>query len=366
MVSFEPSEEQRLIRDTVAEFARERIRPQARASDETGVVPAGVIDEGWQLGLVQGVIPEAFGGAGQAHSAVTNTLVLEELAWADLSIACHLLAPQLFVLPLVEGGTEKQQREFLPPFTGAAFRAATAAVMEPAWDFDVSELRTTARRDRGGYVIEGLKCYVPLAAEAQHLLVYARMEETNETGLFVLDRGAPGLHLLEREKNMGLKGLATYELKLDHCTVSAERRLGGEAGCNVGRLLNLSRVALAAAAVGVARASFEYARDYAKERKAFGVAIAQKQAIAFMLAEMAIEIDAARLLTWEAAWKLDRGEDATREAALAKQYAANAALMVADRGVQILGGHGYIRDHLVELFLRNARGFATFEGLLIA
>jgi alkylation response protein AidB-like acyl-CoA dehydrogenase len=366
MVSFEPSEEQRLIRDTVAEFARERIRPQARASDETGVIPGELIEEGWQLGLVQAAIPEAYGGGGQAHSAVTSVLAIEELAWADLSIACHLMAPQLLVLPLIEAGTEDQRRMFLPPYAGPRFQAATAAVMEPRWDFDVSELATTARRENGHYVLEGQKCYVPLAAEAQHLLVYARLPETGQAGAFIVDRDTPGLEVVEREKNMGLKGLATYEVNFQRCAVPAERQLGGEAGCDLPRLLDLHRVGLAAAAVGVARAAFEYARDYAKERKAFGVYIAQKQAIAFMLAEMAIEIDAARLLTWEAAWRLDKGLPATREAVLAKQYAANVALMVADRGVQILGGHGYIRDHLVELFLRNARGFATFEGLLIA
>jgi alkylation response protein AidB-like acyl-CoA dehydrogenase len=131
-------------------------------------------------------------------------------------------------------------------------------------------------------------------------------------------------------------------------------------------LHNRSRVALASMAVGVARAAFEYARDYAKERRAFGQAIAQKQAIAFMLAEMAIEIDATRLLTWEAAWKSDRGEDAPREACLAKHYAANMALKVTDNAVQVLGGHGYIRDHLVELWLRNGRGFAVFEGMAMA
>ncbi len=366
MVSFEPSEEQRLIRDTVAEFARERIRPQARPSDETGLIPSELIQEGWQLGLVQATIPEAFGGGGQTHSAVTSALVIEELAWADLSIACHLLAPQLLVLPLVETGTEEQKRAFLPAYAGGRFQAATAAIMEPRWDFDTSELRTVARPENGHYVLEGQKCYVPLAAEAQHVLTYARLADNGELAAFILDRDTPGLQVTEREKNMGLKGLATYELELRNCRVPADRRLGGEGGADIVRLLNLQRVGLAAAAVGVARAAFEYARDYAKERKAFGVFIAQKQAIAFMLAEMAIEIDAARLLTWEAAWKLDRGEEATREAILAKQYAANMALMVADRGVQILGGHGYIRDHLVELFLRNARGFATFDGLLMA
>jgi alkylation response protein AidB-like acyl-CoA dehydrogenase len=293
-------------------------------------------------------------------------LAIEELAWADLSIACHLLAPRLLVVPVVEAGTEEQKEAILPHYAQATFAAATAAVVEPRWDFDLAELSVTATLENGSYVLQGTKCFVPLASAAEHLAVFARLQGSDDVGVFLVDRSTPGVSILEREKNMGLKGLATYEVAFERCRVPAERRLGGPSGCDVNRLLNLQRVALAAAAVGVARASFEYARDYAKERKAFGVYIAQKQAIAFMLAEMAIEIDAARLLTWEAAWKLDRGEDATREAVLAKQYAANMALMVADRGVQILGGHGYIRDHLVELFLRNARGFATFEGLLTA
>jgi alkylation response protein AidB-like acyl-CoA dehydrogenase len=164
---------------------------------------------------------------------------------------------------------------------------------------------------------------------------------------------------------MGLKALVTTRLTFDSCKVSRENLLeGGDA--SVGRLANLWRVAIASMAVGVARAAYDYAREYAKDRRAFGQAIAQKQAIAFMLAEMAMEVDAMRLLTWEAAWRLDRNEDATREASLAKRYAADMALKITDNALQVLGGHGYIRDHLVELFLRNARGFATLEGLAIA
>lgn len=366
MVSFEPTDEQQLIRDTVAAFAREQVRPQARPSDESGDIPATLVQQGWELGLTQALIPEEYGGAGEPHSAVTSVLLIEELAWADLSIACHLLAPRLIVVPLVEAGTAEQKRAILPAYAQPTFVAGTAAVVEPVWDFDLDSLQVTATRHNGTYVIDGTKCYVPLAADAEHFLVFGRLANGDDVGAFLVDRGAAGLRVLEREKNMGLKGLATYEVVFERCQVPLDRRLGGPEGCDVNRILNLQRVALAAAAVGVARASFEYARDYAKERKAFGVYIAQKQAIAFMLAEMAIEIDAARLLVWEAAWKLDRGEDATREAVLAKQYAANMALLVADRGVQILGGHGYIRDHLVELFLRNARGFAAFEGLLTA
>jgi acyl-CoA dehydrogenase len=207
---------------------------------------------------------------------------------------------------------------------------------------------------------------VPLAKEAEAMLVYAALDrDMGPAGVdgFIVERGAPGLTVAEREKNMGLKGLATYEITLKQCRLGLEARLGGERGCNMTRLASEWRVAMGATAVGVARASFEYARDYAKERKAFGVPIATKQAIAFMLADMAIEIDASRLLVWEAAWHLDKGEDGLKESYIARNYSAAAALKIADNAVQVLGGHGYIREHPVEMWLRNARGFSTFEGL---
>src|SRR5437764_351216 len=239
MVNFKPTDEQELIRETMAGFAREVLRPAAREADEKNAVPETVVQRGWELGLVQSPIPEALGGYGDARSAVTSALLLEELAYGDLALTLHLLAPRLLTIPLLVAGTEEQRRRWLPRFAGAAL------------------------------------------------------------------------------------------------------------------------------AVGVARAAFDYARDYAKERRAFGVAIAQKQAVAFKLADMAIEIDSMRLLTWEAAWKLDSGQPATREAVLVKQYASQSALNITDNAVQVLGGHGYIREHPVELWLRNARGFATFDGLAI-
>ncbi len=368
MVSFQPSEEQQLIRDTVAAFAREQVRPHARDADETGVIPSDVIEQGWELGLVQSAIPEAYGGFGDTRSVVTGALLAEELAWGDLSIALHLLAPRLVVYPVLEAGTPEQKEHVLKAYTGEQFRAGSAAVVEPRLDFDLAALSTTAGRDNGAYVLNGSKCFVPLGGDAEHLLVYARSADGDGYGAvsgFLVEPGAAGLTIGEREKNMGLKALATYEISLENCRVPAANRLGGNAGCDFARLMDESRVGLAAMAVGVARAAFEYARDYAKDRRAFGVAIGQKQAIAFMLAEMALEIDATRLLTWEAAWKLDRGETATREAYLAKNYAANMVLKVTDNAVQILGGHGYIREHPVELWLRNGRGFAMFEGLVM-
>ena len=362
MVSFKPSDEQELIRETMASFAREILRPHMREADETQAVPGDVIARGWELGLVQSTIPEAFGGYGDVRSAVTGTLLLEELAYGDLASALHLLTPRLFTLPLILHGTPAQQQQWLGRFAGDRFTAATAAFLEPSWDFDPTALKTKAQKVGGDFVLTGEKCLVPLAAQAQAILVYAATPEG--LGAFVVEPKAPGVMITEREQNMGVKALDTFGLKLDGVKVPAANRLG-DASTNLQATIDAGRVAIAALAVGVSRAAFDHARDYAKERRAFGQAIGQKQAIAFMLANMATEIDSMRLLAWEAAWKLDRGEPATREACLAKLYAGQAALKITDDAVQVLGGHGYIREHPVELFLRNARGFATFDGLAI-
>ncbi|MDD5311695.1 MAG: acyl-CoA dehydrogenase family protein [Dehalococcoidia bacterium] len=362
MISFSPTEEQKMIVNTVKQFATDVMRKKYRECDEAGEIPADIINAAWELGLVISCIPEEHGGAGWDHSALTGALLAEELAWGDLSMAMHILAPSLAILPIVEAGTAEQKKKYLPTLCGAKFSTATAAFIEPRYNFDPTEFGTTARKS-GGYTLNGEKCYVPLAADAGFILVYAGEGGSNQC--FIVDKGTKGLEIGEREKNMGIKALATYELTLKNCKVPAENRLGGSAGCDCKRLANLSRVALAAMAVGVARGSFEFSRDYAKERYAFGEPIAARQAIAFMLADMAIEVDAARLLNWEAAWKLDKKEDATREACLAKMYADNMAMLVTDYGVQVMGGHGYVRDNPVELWFRNGRGFTAFTGMAI-
>ena len=361
MISFSLTEEQKMIVDAVSRFAIKEMREAARECDETGQIPNKLIDTAWGLGLVASHVPEEYDGFGDEHSSLTGVLVAEELAYGDLSIAMHAMAPGLMACPILEGGTDEQKAKYLPLFCDEAFEPATAALIEPRYDFDPNELATTAAVDGDEYVLNGQKCYVPLAVDANRLLVWAA--EDGATRGFIVPKGTPGLEIGEREKNMGIKALATYELTLNNCRVPKANKLGGEAGCDFDRILNYSRVALAAMAVGVANAAYEYAREYAKEREAFGEPIASRQSIAFMLAEMAIEVDATRLMTWEAAWRLDRGKDATKECYLAKSYADDMVLTVTDRAVQVLGGHGYIREHPVELWLRNGRGFATFDGM---
>lgn len=362
MFDLELTEEQQLVRDTVASFAQNEIRPIARDSDESGSIPQSVSDQAFELGLIHSALPEAQGGYGEVRSAVTGAIVAEELGWGDAAIAMHLLAPRLVAYPVLDGGTAEQREQVLPRFA-KSFEAATAAVVEPRFDFDTNRFETTAVRENGSYVLNGHKCFVPLAEESDLILVLA--QEGDEQSGFLVERSSEGLSVLEREKNMGFKPLTTNEVTLENVKVPASARLGGDAGFDVTRMVNQGRVGLAALAVGMARGAYEFAMEYAKERTAFGVPIAQKQAIAFILADMAIEVDASRLLTWEAAAKLDKGEDATREAYLAKRYASKAVLKIADNAVQVLGGHGYIRDYPVELWFRNARGFASFDGMTI-
>jgi alkylation response protein AidB-like acyl-CoA dehydrogenase len=354
------TEEQKMIVGAVSKFAVEEMREAARECDEAGHIPKELIDTAWEFELVASHVPEEYDGFGE-HSALAGVLVAEELAYGDLSIAMHAMAPGLVAFPILIGGTEAQRQAYLPLFCGEAFKPATAALIEPRYDFDPYELATTATLEGEEYVLNGQKCYVPLAADADLMLVWAA--ENGAMQGFIVPRGTPGLEIGETEKNMGIKALATYGLALNDCRVPQANKLGGGEGCDFNCLLNYSRVALAAMAVGVARGAYEYARDYAKERYAFGEPIASRQAIAFMLAEMAIEVDATRLMAWEAAWKLDRGEDATKECYLARTYADDMVLDVTDRAVQVLGGHGYIRDHPVEMWLRNGRGFATFDGM---
>ena len=360
MFGFEPSDEQKTLVESVRRFAGRELRSSAHDSDERADLPAALLAAGAELALLPASLPEAYGGFGE-HSAVTGALFAEELAWGDLSGALALLAPGLVALPVLLAGTEAQKHELLPAFCGERYVPASAALLEPRPDFDPRALRARAVRSNGAYRLQGSKCNVPFAAEAEWMVVYA--SEEGATSAFLVRRGTEGLQVGEREQNMGLRALPLYKVELRDCFVPSALRLDGGGG--VERILSSSRVALAALAVGQARAAYDYALEYAKSRVAFGEAIAQRQAIAFMLAEMATEIEAARLLVWEAAWTLDEGGDALREAILAKTFADDMALGVTDRAVQILGGHGYIRDHPVEMWLRNGRAFAVMEGIAI-
>ena len=364
MYSFEPTEEQQMFVQTVEKFAGNDLRPAAHEAEESHALQKKLLSKGWKLGLLQASIPEAYGGFGE-RSAVTGVLALEELAFGDLAGTLAVMTPSLFATPILLAGSEEQKKEYLPKVIEGDWSPHTAALIEYAFDFDPNALKTTATLNGGDFLLNGEKAFVPFAKDAESILVYAKLD--GQTQAFIIQKDSAGLIINdEREKLMSLNALPLYRVTLDNVKVPASDRLGGVSSHDFELILASMRVATASMAVGVANAAFEYSRDYAKEREVFGVKVAQKQAIAFMLAEMRTEIEAIRLLTWEAAWKLDQEkEDAFTEAYLASTGAADMVMMVTDRAVQILGGHGYIREHPVEMWMRNGRGFAMFTGLAI-
>ena len=363
MYSFEPSEEQKMLVDTVARYASSNLRPASHDADEEKQIPVSLIKKGWELGVLQASTPEAYGGFGE-HSAVTGVLAAEEMAWGDLAGAMTVMAPGLFAIPVLLVGSEEQKLTYLPPIVEGDWTPFTAAMIEPSLDFDSNELKTTAIIDGDTVVISGEKTYVPFANEAQAIIVYANFN--GQTQGFIVPGDLEGIQIGERQKLLGIHALPVYSVKYNNVRIPSGNRLGGPDGHDYKPILISSWLASAAMALGVSKAALEYAINYAKDRDVFGVKVAQKQSIAFMLAEMATELEAIRVLTWEAAWMMDTGkEDTYKEAYLAFTGAADMAMMVTDRAVQILGGHGYIREHPVEKWMREGRGFAMLTGMAI-
>jgi len=367
MYSFVPNEEQKMLVDAISRYAQGDLRAKAHDADEASELPGSLVEKGWELGYLQASIPETYGGFGE-RSVVTGALAAEEFAWGDLAGALAVMAPSLFTTPMLLGGSEEQKEEYLPKVIEGEWQPYTAALVEPYFDFDPNDLHTLATEDGSDYVLNGDKAYVPYALQAQQagtaMVIYAKLGQSTQG--FIVPAGAPGLELGAQELLMGIHGLPAYKLHLKDVRIPQANRLNGVLGHEFEPILSAMRVALAAMATGLSRAALEYARDYAKDREVFGVKVAQKQAIAFMIADMATEIGAIRLLNWEAAWMLDNAkEEAFKQAYLAFTGAADMAMMVTDRAVQILGGHGYIREHPVELWMRNGRGIATLTGLAI-
>jgi alkylation response protein AidB-like acyl-CoA dehydrogenase len=369
MLSFEPSEEQAMVKETIAGFATDQIEPLMREMDEAGAVSPDLVKTGWELEIISSSVPEEYGGFGEGPSALTGVMAYEEFAHGDLSTALHICSPTVAAYTVLLEGTEDQKQQILPAACGETFVPMGAALIEPRFAFDASAIATSAVRDGEEYVIQGKKCLVPLAADSDNLLVFATTEPgAGFSGVqaFIVPRASENLVVSEEpEKNMGLKALKTYEVELNKVRVPLSAKVGTGEGIDYLNLLSRSRLALAAMAIGMAKRAAEHSRDYAKERIAFGDPIGSRQAIAFMIAEMFMEVDATRMLVWEAAWKCDRGDEFAKEAAMAKNYAADKCMKVCDGAVQVMGGHGYVRDNLPELWFRNARAFSTLEGMVM-
>ncbi|MDF1820876.1 MAG: acyl-CoA dehydrogenase family protein [Alcanivoracaceae bacterium] len=354
------SEEQRIMRDSIQRFAAQQMRELARDADEAGQAPAGFYDASCELGLALLPIPEDAGGAGQPREPMSNVLAAEDLGYGDMGLALGTLAPLGFINAVLDFGTPEQQQAFLAPLASETFVPASIALMEGRATFEPSALQTRAVADGDDYLITGEKRLVPLGCQARQFLVVAACDE-GAPAAFVVPAGTPGLSA-EASDYMGLRSLETATVTLDAVRVPASHRL---AAFDLERLVDLSRLGIAALAVGCCQAVLDYCIPYANERTAFGEPIARRQSVAFMIANMAIELEGMRLLVWRAASRAQQGLPFHREAYLARVMCAEKAMEIGTNGIQVFGGAGFIRDYPLEMWYRNLRAVGLLEGAVM-
>ena len=363
LFDLEPSEEQQMLRDAVRSFALEQLRPAAAAADAACAAPASLLAQSAELGIAQLGVPEALGGAGSERSAVTAVLVAEALAQGDLGLAVACLAPTAVSTALALGGEPEQQARYLPAFVGERMPAAALAIQEPRALFDPFVLYTTARTVEGGYVLEGLKSLVPRAAEAELFVVAARLDG-RKPALFLIEASTAGLSVLP-EPAMGLRAAATAQLRLDNVKLPASALLGKGDDAVYVQCVHLGRLGWCALATGTAQAVLDYVVPYVNERVAFGEPVSHRQAVAFNVATIGIDLESMRLLTWRAASRAGQGLDFARETTLARRLCADKGMAIGSDGVQLLGGHGFVKEHPVERWYRDLRAAGLMEGVLL-
>ncbi len=363
-----PTDEQALMRDAMRRFAEEVLRPAAHAADAAATPPDQVLAQGHALGLAGMMIPESLGGAATERSTVTHALIFEELARGDMGLTTAILSPLAVVQAIVTWGTGEQQARYLPPFLEERFVPAALALLEPRPLFDPMRPRTGAVRSTdGGWALWGEKSLVPLAATAEVFVVVAEVRGVGPR-LFVVERGTPGL-TVESDPAMGVRAAGLGRLRLEAARVPDEALLGGQASPNefdVGDLVDRARIAWGAMAVGAGQSVLDYVVPYCNSRQAFGEVISNRQAVAFMVADIALELEGMRLMVHRAASRLDQGLDVAKHATLARMQCASKGMKIGSDGVQLLGGHGFIKEHPVERWYRDLRAIGVLEGALLA
>jgi alkylation response protein AidB-like acyl-CoA dehydrogenase len=357
-----PDDEQQMFQEAGRSFAEEKIRPAALEADADCSTPPELLAQAAELGVNMLGVPEELGGVMHEQAAVTSVLIGEALAHGDLGIAYAALAPGAVATAIGHWGSAEQEEAYLPAFTGEDVPAAALAILEPRPLFDPLKLETRARRDGEDWVLDGVKSLVARATECELFLVSA---ETGEgPALFVVESGAGGLSV-EAEPAMGLRPAATGRLLLDGVRVPAAAVLGEGRVEDYVECVNRSRVAWCSLVVGTSQAVLDYVIPYVNERQAFGEPISNRQGVAFAVSDIGIETDGMRLVTYRAASRADRGDDFAREAALARRLCASKGMQIGSDGVQLLGGHGFVKEHPVERWYRDLRAAGVMEGALL-
>ncbi len=367
MIGFDLTDEQREFRDLAHKFAEKSIRPIASEADEKEEVPWDVINKAHQAGLITVAMPEKYGGGG-VESILTKAIIDEEIFWGCAGIGTLIGGVNLCATPILLAGTEEQKGKYITRFCDPSKVTLGAyALTEPAAGSDVASMSTYARREGNKYILNGGKTFITNAGLADVYVVFATIDPARGTDgitAFIVEKDWPGVRPGRKEKKMGIRASHTAGITFDSVEVPIENRLGQEGeGFKIAmQTFDITRSHIAAGAIGIARAAYEYALNYSHDRVQFGKPIGSFQAIAFMLADMAMQIDAARLMMWRAAWLYDEGKSCTTEASMAKAFAADVAMKVTTDAVQVLGGYGYIREYPVEKWMRDAKIMQIYEG----
>ena len=364
MIGFDFTEEQTALQDMARKFAANEIRPKAGEADRTGAFPKEIFRKAFDLGLMTGFIPEAHGGLGLG--SLESCIIEEELGWGCSGIATSMTSNGLALTPILIAGTDDQKKEFVAPYA-RELMYASFCLTEPGAGSDAGGIATTAKKDADGYVLNGRKCFITNGTYASQYTVFASTDRSKgHKGLsaFVVPRSLGGVSPGKKEDKMGQRASDTSDVLFEDVRVPAANLLGKEGdGFKIAmKTLDYARPTVAAMSVGVARAAFEHAMQYSKERVQFGMPIAMNQAIHFLLADMAMDIEAARLLTLKSAWLIDQGRRNTKESSFAKAFAADLAMRVTTDAVQIFGGYGYMKDYPVEKLMRDAKLLQIYEG----
>ena len=364
MIDFSLSDEQQQLRDLAHDFSAKEIVPKAAHHDQTGEFPRDVCKKAWDLGLMNTHIPEAYGGAGLG--VLEGCLIAEEIAWGCTGIGTAMEANTLAEGPIIVGASDEQKKRILGPMTEEC-RFAAYCVTEPQAGSDVAGMKTVARKVGDDYVLKGQKMWITSASVADWYFVVAYTDPAQKhrgMSAFYVPRETEGVEVGKKEKNMGQRASDTRAVTFNDVKVPKANLIGAE---GKGWMLAMaafdhSRPIVASAAVGLARSAMEHAARYAKERTTFGVPIHKHQAVAFLIADMATRVEAARFLVWNSAFRIDRGERNTREAAMAKAFAADSAMQTAVDAVQVFGGYGFNTEYPVEKLMRDAKIFQIYEG----
>jgi len=359
------TEEQEMMRRMVQDFAREKVVPEIERMESEDRFPKEIIQQMGELGLMGIPIPEQYGGSGMDFTSYI--IAIHELSKVSAALGVILsVHTSVGTNPIVDFGTEEQKQHYLPKLASGAYLGAFA-LTEPGAGSDAANLKTSAKKDGDNYILNGSKMFITNGMDADTFITFARTnDEPGPKGIsaFIVEKNSPGLVIGKKEKKMGLHGSSTVQLNFDQCVVPRTQLLGKEGeGFKIAMSnLNVGRIGIAAQALGIGDGALEHATAYAKEREQFGKPIAHNQGVSFKLADMATEVEAAKLLTYNAAALMERGAPCVKEVSMAKMYASKTATKTAIEAVQVFGGYGYTEDYPVERFFRDAKVTEIYEG----